>query len=43
MRLIIILFSEKVTAADPVVVAAITNMVQTLYPGAQITKVEEQI
>ena len=41
MRLIIILFPEKEAISDSAMIAAVSTVLQTVYPGAKITKVEE--
>ncbi len=41
MRIILVLFPEKESGIDAVVVAAITSTVSTIYPGTRITKIEE--
>ena len=41
MRLIIVVFPEKKGVGDAAVVAAVTTVMQTLYPGTKVTKVEE--
>jgi hypothetical protein len=41
MRLIIVVFPEKKAVSDAAMIAAVTTVMQTLYPGTKITKVEE--
>ena len=41
MRIIFVLFPEKESGIDAVVVAAITSTVSAIYPGTRITKIEE--
>ncbi len=41
MRIILVLFPEKESGTDAVVVAAITSTVSAIYPGTRITKIEE--
>ena len=41
MRLIIMVFPEKEVGADAAMVAAVTSAVQSVYPGTNITKIEE--
>ena len=41
MRLIIAVFPQKEAGADAAVIAAISTVLQTVYPGAKITNVEE--
>jgi hypothetical protein len=42
MQLITVLFPERKAAVDPTVVAAISSTVATLYPGARVTRIEEE-
>jgi len=42
MKLIIILFPVKEDESDSAVVAAITSVMSTIYPGTNITKIEDQ-
>lgn len=42
MRLIIFLFPERKTATDLTVIAAITATVQTIFPGTNVTNIEEK-
>ena len=42
MQLITLVFPERQPRIDPVVVAAITSTVSTLYPNARVTKIEEE-
>ena len=41
MRLIIVLFPERESAGDSAMIAAVSTVLQTVYPGTKITKVEE--
>jgi len=41
MRLIIVIFPEKEGAADAVMIAAVTSVAQSVYPGTKVTRVEE--
>lgn len=41
MRLILAVFPEKNAGPDAAVLAAVSTVVQTLYLGTKITKVEE--
>ncbi|TET93470.1 MAG: hypothetical protein E3J26_06240 [Candidatus Zixiibacteriota bacterium] len=41
MRLIIVLFPERESASDSAMIAAVSTVLQTVYPGTKITKVEE--
>jgi hypothetical protein len=41
MSLITIVFPERQRRTDPVLVAAITSSVASLYPGSRVTKIEE--
>ncbi len=41
MRLIIVIFPAKNIVSDAAVVAAVTTVMQGLYPGTKVTKVEE--
>ena len=42
MVVILVLFPEKKDAADAAVLAAITSVMQSVYPGTRVTRVEEQ-
>jgi hypothetical protein len=42
MEAIIHLFPETESAVDPVIVAAITNAVAAVAPGARVTRIEEE-
>jgi len=42
MRLIMILFPHRQVRTDAAVLAALTSVVTTLYPGTKVTKVEEK-
>jgi hypothetical protein len=41
MRLIIIIFPQRIAASDAAMIAAVTTVMQSLYPGTKVTKVEE--
>ena len=41
MRFIIILFPERESADDSAMIAAVSTVLQTLYPGTKITNLEE--
>ncbi len=41
MRLITVLFPERESASDSAMIAAVSTVLQTVYPGTKITKVEE--
>jgi hypothetical protein len=41
MHLITILFPERTAEADGAVVAAISSTVASLWPGARVTRIEE--
>ena len=42
MRLIMVLFPHRQVRTDAAVLAALTSVVTTLYPGTKVTKVEEK-
>ena len=42
MRLIIFLFPEKKATTDAAIVAALTATMQNLFPGTNVTKIEEK-
>lgn len=42
MRLIIVLFPEKKVETDAAIVAALTATMQSVFPGTNITKIEEK-
>jgi hypothetical protein len=42
MHVITLVFPERPSRIDPVLVAAITSTVSTLYPNARVTKIEEE-
>ena len=42
MQLITIVFPERKAAIEPTVVAAISSTVASLYPGARVTRIEEE-
>lgn len=42
MRVIILVFPEKKGKIDHSMIAAVTTAVQALFPGAKVTKVEEE-
>jgi len=39
MRLITVLFPERVSDADAALVAAVSSAVETLVPGARVTRI----
>jgi len=41
MRLVMALFPSKEKKSDGMLVAAMASVLQTVYPGSKITKVEE--
>lgn len=41
MRLILVVFPERAEVVDAAVLAAVTSVISTAYPGTKITKVEE--
>ena len=41
MRLILVVFPEKEEETDAMMIAAVASVLQTVYPGTKITKVEE--
>jgi hypothetical protein len=41
MRIIIIIFPQKIISADSAVIAAVTTAATSLYPGTKISKIEE--
>jgi len=42
MRIIMLIFPEKVAGTDLAMIAAIAATVQTIFPGTKITKLEEK-
>ena len=42
MRLIIVIFPEKLAGTDAATVAAVTAAVQTVLPGTKVTAIKEQ-
>jgi hypothetical protein len=42
MRLIIFLFPEKKATTDAAIIAALTATMQNLFPGTNVTKIEEK-
>jgi len=42
MRIIMLIFPEKVAAVDSALIAAVATTVQTVFPGTKITKFEEK-
>jgi hypothetical protein len=42
MRGLISVFPEKTGKADPAMLAAVTSVVATVFPGSKITRVEEE-
>ena len=41
MRLILVVFPQTEEDTDPMVIASVATVLQTLYPGTRVTKVEE--
>lgn len=41
MRLVMALFPQKEDQADGMLVATVASVLQSIYPGSKITKVEE--
>lgn len=42
MRIIMLIFPEKVAEIDSAMIAAVAATVQTIFPGTKITKLEER-
>ena len=42
MQLITAIFPERKAGVDSVLVAAISSTVSTVYPGARVTRIEEE-
>jgi len=42
MRLIILIFPEKIAVSDAAMIAAITASIQTVFPGKKVTTFEER-
>jgi hypothetical protein len=42
MRIIMLIFPEKVAEIDPAIIAAVAATVQTIFPGTKMTKLEEK-
>jgi len=42
MHLITVVFPERRAAIDPVVTAVVSTTVATLFPGARVTRIEEE-
>lgn len=42
MRVITLIFPQRASAADAVTVAAISAAVNATYPGARLTRIEEE-
>lgn len=42
MQLITLVFPERRAAVDPIVVAAISSTVASVYPGSRVTRIEEK-
>lgn len=42
MRIIMLIFPEKVAEIDSALIAAVAATVQTVFPGTKITKFEER-
>ncbi len=41
MRIIIVVFPSRKIGSDAAMVAAVTTVMQSVYPGTKVTKVEE--
>jgi len=41
MRLIVVIFPQSETKVDATVIAAVASVVSTLYPGTEMTNIEE--
>lgn len=42
MRIIMLIFPEKVAEIDPSIITAVAATVQTIFPGTKMTKLEEK-
>ncbi len=42
MRIIMLIFPEKVAGIDSTLIAAVASTVQNVFPGTKITKLEER-
>ncbi len=42
MKLITVVFPDRVASMDPVLVAAISTAVASISPGARVTRIEEE-
>ena len=42
MKLITVVFPDRVPSMDPVLIAAISTAVASIYPGARVTRIEEE-
>jgi len=42
MRIIMLIFPEKVAGIDPAIIAAVAATVQTIFPGMKMTKLKEK-
>jgi hypothetical protein len=42
MRIIMLIFPDKVAETDSAIIAAVAATVQTIFPGTKITKLEEK-
>jgi len=42
MQLITMVFPERAATVDAVLVSAITSVVASVYPGARVTRIEEE-
>ena len=42
MKAITVVFPDRVASMDPVLVAAISTAVASIYPGARVTRIEEE-
>ncbi|MCK4297216.1 MAG: hypothetical protein KAX28_11240 [Candidatus Marinimicrobia bacterium] len=41
MHLIVIIFPEKSSAINPIVIAAVSSTMSSIFPNSKITKIEE--
>jgi len=41
MHLIVIIFPEKASVINPVVIAAVSSTMSSIFPNSKITKIEE--
>jgi hypothetical protein len=42
MRIIILIFPEKISDVDAAMIGAVTTAIHTIFPGTKITKIEGQ-